>query len=111
MLVAEMVAALLIGIGVLLTLTRLVNVHVRSRVDEYEGARLTLSRFLALALEFQLASDVLATAVAPSWTQIGKLGAIAVIRTALNYFLAKEIKQEQETSANRSFRSRTISAR
>ncbi len=99
MLVAEMVAALLIGIGVLLTLTRLVNVYVRSRVDEYEGARLTLSRFLALALEFQLASDVLATAVAPSWTQIGKLGAIAVIRTALNYFLAKEISQEQETSA------------
>ena len=99
MLIAEILAALLISIGVVLTLTRLVSVHVRSRADEYEGVRLTLSRFLALALEFQLAADVLATAVAPSWTQIGKLGAIAVIRTALNYFLAKEIRQEQETSA------------
>jgi uncharacterized membrane protein len=39
----------------------------------------------------QLAADVLSTAIAPSWDQIGKLGAIAVIRTALNYFLRREM--------------------
>jgi len=49
-----------------------------------------------LALEFQLAADILATTVAPSWAQIGKLGAIAVIRTGLNYFLAREIKEEEQ---------------
>ena len=38
----------------------------------------------ALAFEFKLAADILSTAIAPSWDQIGKLGAIVVIRTGLN---------------------------
>ncbi|CCG03754.1 DUF1622 domain-containing protein [Blastococcus saxobsidens] len=57
--------------------------------------RLTLGRFLALGLEFQLAGDILKTAVAPSWEEIGQLAAIAAIRTALNYFLGKEIAEER----------------
>ena len=99
-LLIEFVAAILIGAGVVLTLARLVNVLFRFKGEGYEKARLTLARFLALALEFQLAADVLGTAVAPSWTQIGKLGAIAVIRTALNYFLAREIKEEESATDN-----------
>lgn len=47
---------------------------------------------VAIALELLLGADVLATAVAPSWDDIGKLAAIATIRTALNYFLEKELK-------------------
>jgi uncharacterized membrane protein len=35
--------------------------------------------------------------VVSTWERIGKLGAIAVIRTALNYFLGKELKDEQST--------------
>ncbi len=57
--------------------------------------RLRLGRFLALGLEFQLAGDVLRTAIAPSFTEIGQLAAIAAIRTALNYFLAREIHEER----------------
>ncbi|RZK11946.1 MAG: DUF1622 domain-containing protein, partial [Hymenobacter sp.] len=52
--------------------------------------------YLALALEFQLGADILSTAIAPSWEQIGKLGAIAVIRTALNFFLSKEMQEEKK---------------
>jgi uncharacterized membrane protein len=63
--------------------------------DNYNLTRLTLARYLALALEFQLGADILSTAIAPSWDQIGKLGAIAVIRTGLNYFLMREMKQER----------------
>ena len=62
-------------------------------------ARIALGRALALALEFQLAADVLATAVAPTWDMIGRLAAIAAIRTALNHFLAKEIAEQQEVMA------------
>lgn len=51
----------------------------------YAAVRLTLARHLALALEFQLATDVLATAITPSWNQIGQLGAIAAIRTLLEF--------------------------
>jgi uncharacterized membrane protein len=49
-----------------------------------------------LALEFQLGADILSTAIAPSWDEIGKLGAIAVIRTGLNYFLSIEMREERE---------------
>ena len=64
--------------------------------EGYLETRLMLSRFLVLALEFQLAADILATASEPSWEQLGRLGAIAVIRTFLNYFLSKEVKEIEE---------------
>ena len=66
------------------------------QITGYNEIRLTLARFLALSLEFQLGADILSTAIAPSWTDIGQLGAIALIRTALNYFLAREMKEERE---------------
>ncbi|MFC5272199.1 DUF1622 domain-containing protein [Adhaeribacter terreus] len=57
--------------------------------------RQNLGRSLALALEFLLGADILQTAVAPTWDDIGKLAAIAVLRTGLNYFLALEMKEEK----------------
>ena len=59
--------------------------------DAKEQTRLKLGRWLALALEFELAADILRTAVAPTWTEIGQLAAIAALRTLLNYFLQQEI--------------------
>ena len=55
---------------------------------------LALGRSLALSLEFLLGADILRTAVEPSWEEIGRLAAIATIRTALNYFLQREIAAE-----------------
>ena len=60
------------------------------------AVRLTLGRWLAVALEFELAADVLNTAVTPTWADIEKLAAIAALRTALNYFLEKEIREESK---------------
>ncbi|MCA1710454.1 MAG: DUF1622 domain-containing protein [Actinobacteria bacterium] len=67
----------------------------RHRDEEFVRVRLGLGRYLTLGLEFQLASDVLSTAIAPTFAEIGKLAAIAAIRTVLNYFLAKEIRRER----------------
>ena len=36
--------------------------------------------WLLLALEFELAADIIRSAIAPTWQDIGQLGAIAVIR-------------------------------
>jgi uncharacterized membrane protein len=55
--------------------------------------RLSLGKSLAIALELLLGADILKTAIAPSWTEIGQLAAIATLRTALNYFLERELKQ------------------
>jgi len=69
----------------------------RSR-STFNAIRLTLATYLILGLEFQLASDILSTAVAPTWEKIGKLAAIAVIRTVLSYFLGHEIAREHKAT-------------
>ena len=99
----ELLSVVLIGIGVLMTTWYFIRLLLqgrrktqRERRLAYQSARLILSRFLAMALEFQLAADLLATTVAPSWDQLGRLGAIAVIRTFLNFFLAREISEEEK---------------
>lgn len=91
----EATGAVVIGIGVVVASVQFVRTLWSSGMRDYNPVRLTLARHLALALEFQLGADILGTAVAPSWDQIGKLAAIAVIRTALNYFLMREIREEQ----------------
>ena len=48
-------------------------------------------RWLVAGLTFQLAADIIATSVAPSWQEVGQLGAIAVIRTFLNFFLERDL--------------------
>jgi uncharacterized membrane protein len=63
--------------------------------------RLGLGRFLALGLEFQLASDILRTAIAPTLREIAELAAVAAIRTALNFFLGREINEERAELARR----------
>jgi uncharacterized membrane protein len=62
-----------------------------SAADAKEMVRLRLGRWLAVSLEFELAADILRTAVAPTWNEIGQLAAIVVLRTVLNYFLQQEI--------------------
>ncbi len=85
--------ALVIAIGVGAGALNLVRGVLARRPEVFSETRLVLARYLALALEFQLAADILSTAIAPSWDQIGKLGAIAVIRTGLNYFLSREVRE------------------
>lgn len=92
----EMTGAVIIGVGVLLSLYQFALVLYAENSENYTKVRLLLARYLALALEFQLGADILSTAIAPSWDQIGKLAAIAIIRTALNYFLSREMEQERK---------------
>jgi uncharacterized membrane protein len=91
----EIMGALTIAAGSLIALTRFLKALYRNKHTDFNLVRLTLARYLALALEFQLGADILSTAIAPSWEEIGKLGAIAVIRTGLNFFLTKELAEEK----------------
>jgi uncharacterized membrane protein len=49
-----------------------------------------------MALEFQLASDIIKTTISPTYEHLVQLGAIAVIRTFLNYFLSRELRELPE---------------
>ena len=59
-----------------------------------EEIRLSSGR--SLALELELGANILKTAVAPTWNDIGLLVAIAVLRTALNYFLERELQNAEK---------------
>ena len=48
-------------------------------------------RWLVAGLTFQLAADIIGTSIAPTWQEVGQLGAIAVIRTFLNFFLERDL--------------------
>ncbi|MFE0801305.1 DUF1622 domain-containing protein [Streptomyces sp. NPDC058812] len=93
----ESAGALIIFVGAVWAFCQFMSALVRGRgrVTDFNRIRLRLGRFLVLGLEFQLAGDVLRTAVAPSFAEIGQLAAIAAIRTALNYFLGREIAHER----------------
>ena len=90
----EILAALIIGVAVIKTLLYYFSLLKTSKISK-EEIRVQFGSSVAVSLELLLGADVLATAVAPSWDDIGKLAAIAVIRTLLNYFLERELKHMQ----------------
>lgn len=104
----EVIGALIIAVGVLKALGRWIGQHLPGGQQiATESIRLGLGRSLGLALEFLLAADILSTAVAPTWDAIGKLAAIATIRTLLNYFLGRELETEQRRAGTGSARETT----
>ena len=96
---AELSAALIVAFAVLEALYFVLQVFwKRDAVPDHrkEDLRLALGRWLAIALEFLLAADIVLTAIAPTWQDIGQLGAVALIRTALNFFLQREFRAQAE---------------
>ena len=91
----EATGAAIVALGVAVAIVQLLRNLVSRDPTDFTAIRLTLARYLALAVEFTLGADIIGTAISPSWDQIGKLGAIAVIRTGLNFFLSIEMKGER----------------
>lgn len=91
----EAVAALLITTGALAATYRALRSIGRPLANKRE-AWLHFAVWLMLGLEFALAADIVKTAISPGWSEIGHLGAIAAIRTFLNYFLGKDLDKYVE---------------
>lgn len=94
------------GIGVLIVLAGVVEAawrFLRLRLDGQHGhahllmqtdfIRERLGAHLLLGLDFFVAADIIKSTLAPSWENVGILGAIVAIRIALSYFLSKEMEQ------------------
>lgn len=102
--IANLVSAVVEFIAVLVIVYALLQFlydYVRSRFlpgrhNKNAWLRVHFGSSLTIALELLLAADIVATAVAPTWDDIGKLAAIAAIRTALNYFLEKELRDMEQ---------------
>ena len=87
----EASAGLLVGLAAIQGTIRASELSGKGESSKLEVVRLRFGRWLMLALEFQVGADILRTAVAPTWNAIAQLAAIVVIRTVLNYFLARDI--------------------
>lgn len=63
---------------------------------------LRFAGWIILSLEFALGADIIDTAIAPTWDDIGKLAAIATIRTALNFFMERDMESALAKAAPKS---------
>ena len=106
--VAGVARLILESLSVLCVITGLVAVvrmafpfslNHRRRHRPTTGVRLTFGSWLSMALEFQLGADIVSTTTAPTGENLIQLAAVAVIRTFLNVFLAREIEAEQKLEA------------
>ncbi len=66
----------------------------------FHAAYIQYARWLVGGLTFQLAADIVESAFSPSWDEIGRLAAIAVIRTFVNYFLESDLAEDGEASGS-----------
>jgi uncharacterized membrane protein len=103
----EGAAVLVVAFGALQALLRIVGLALHAGPDlrAAKAIWLAFAAWIVLSLEFALAADIIRTAIAPTWKDIGQLAAIATIRTALNYYLEKDIdavtgKSENATRAS-----------
>lgn len=86
--------ALITGLG---AVVRTLDGHARREIW------LRYARWLVAALTFQLAADILETSITTGWDAVGRIAAIAVIRTFLNYCLDRDLddvrQRQRETPA------------
>ncbi|MDD5006104.1 MAG: DUF1622 domain-containing protein [Candidatus Omnitrophica bacterium] len=95
----NVIGALITVWGVFLSLVEFLSKEISRQKDclKYnEVIRMKLGSYLVLALEFFISGDIIKTIITPTWTGLGILGAIVVIRTILSYFLTKDLKKFYE---------------
>jgi uncharacterized membrane protein len=109
-LTVEAAAALLITMGALEALYSILRspFQVQGQLNAKKAIWLRFGVWLLLGLEFELAADVIRTAISPTWVDIGQLGAIAVIRTFLNFFLEKDLEKYAEPEQERATAKRVL---
>ena len=98
-LLVEAAAVIVVSYGALESFVKLLWIIVTPKATHGERKALwrRFGMWLLLGLEFELAADIIGSVISPTWTEIAELGAIAVIRTFLNYFLEKDLEEAETT--------------
>ena len=105
-LLIEAAAVLIVTFGSLDAFVRLIRVVVTPGATHGERKAIwrRFGMWLLLGLEFELAADIIGSVLSPTWQEVGKLGAIAAIRTSLNYFLEKDLESTDAAAEERTLR-------
>ena len=88
----ELCGAVVVAIGVLRALVLYLISLFRTRWMRVSTLRVQLGQSMVMGLEFQVAADILKTALAPNWNDILLLASLIALRTVLNYLLEFEIR-------------------
>ena len=98
-LLVEMVAVLVVAFGALEAFAKLLWIVITPGATHGERKAIwrRFGMWLLLGLEFELAGDIIDSVISPTWQDVGMLGAIAVIRTFLNYFLERDLEEAETT--------------
>lgn len=99
--VAEALKLVLEGAALIAVICGIVSAaYLAARVAHTRSAtalidlRIRFGSWLAVALEFQLGADIVATTVGPTANALIQLGLVALIRTFLNFFLGRELVEQ-----------------
>ncbi|HVY80530.1 MAG TPA: DUF1622 domain-containing protein [Steroidobacteraceae bacterium] len=103
--VIDGIALVMVIIGTIEALIRVVPVMFASPSGQQRrDIWLRYARWLVAALTFQLAADIIESSISTSWEAVGRLGAIAVIRTFLDYFLERDVSEKRDLQRARESR-------
>jgi uncharacterized membrane protein len=98
-LVIDYGAVIFVGLAALVALVQAFGLFLaRVGHEAYSPVRWLLARRLTMALELMIASDIIRTAVNPTWVDLGQLAATIVLRELINVTLRRDI---QESSRDR----------
>jgi len=95
-LVVEAIAILIIAIGSIEALVNIFRALSRASGMQKRTVWLEFAGWLVAALTFQLAADIVNTSFSPTWDEVGRLAAVAAIRTFLSYFLDREVENTRK---------------
>src|SRR5215469_2653909 len=96
----DALALLVIVVGTIQVSIKVARASFKPLGDQLaRQAWLRYARWLVAGLTLQLAADIIETSISTSWQTIGRVGAIAVIRTFLNYFLERDVEKQQRECA------------
>jgi uncharacterized membrane protein len=93
--VLEALALLVIAIGAVEAFVGIFRIMLARHATEAQkrAVWMQFARWLVAGLTFQLAADIVHTTVTSTWDDIGRVAAIAVIRTFLTFFLDRDIAE------------------
>lgn len=95
--VIDMLALILIVIATTIAFAKVMKMLAKGGTNvQRRDIWLDYGRWLVAALTFQLAADIIESSIYTTWDAIGQLGAIAVVRTFLNYFLERDMEEIRE---------------
>lgn len=99
----EAIAIVIIAVGAVEAVGNMVRVTLVPQATgrDRRAVWLDFAHWLVAALTFQLAADIISTSFSPDWDTVGRLGAIAAIRTFLSYFLDREVESTRRLQDKR----------